>query len=243
MNDSFERRVRDAEGRKKIFENRVKYILFFLTVFGAFLTMWDKCAHLFQTTPPDDTRKQFVDTPTTPIRNFRSRHPRATKAMSSTLAHTPRPILPQALPKDLSQAPPQGAPRVSPQSPPQTPLEILYADNTEFALLSAVGSVGAQTIKMTMVLKTSAANWQIAEEVQSIIDDEGNEYRMRSYMNGATGSNPFIQLTTEVPIKCTYTFEGVLPGIRAIKLFKFLYFGRHSSLSEVEFRDIPITWR
>jgi len=223
MNDSFERRVRDAEGRKKIFENRVKYILFFLTVFGAFLTMWDKCAHLFQTTPPDDTRKQFVDTPTTPIRNFRSRHPRATKAVSSTLA--------------------QGAPRVSPQSPPQTPLEILYADNTEFALLSAVGSVGAQTIKMTMVLKTSAANWQIAEEVQSIIDDEGNEYRMRSYMNGATGSNPFIQLTTEVPIKCTYTFEGVLPGIRAIKLFKFLYFGRHSSLSEVEFRDIPITWR
>lgn len=237
MNDSFERRVRDAEGRKKIFDNRVKYILFYLTVFGAFLTMWDKCAHLFQTTPPDHAPMQSVDTPAMAIKPPRNRRPRSgvTRATASTPSHTPRQIAPAR--------PWQAAPQAPPQGPPQASLETLYADNIEFTLLSAIGSVGAQTIKMTVVLKTNAANWEINERVQSIIDNEGNEYRAISFMNGAASWNHFVQLTTGVPIKCTYTFGGVLPQVKTIKLFKYQYFAHSYRLSQVEFRDIPITWR
>jgi hypothetical protein len=43
MQDSFDNKVRTAEGRKKIFDNRVKYILFFLTILTAVVGLWDKC--------------------------------------------------------------------------------------------------------------------------------------------------------------------------------------------------------
>lgn len=86
-----------------------------------------------------------------------------------------------------------------------------------FKLMSAVGSRGGQTVKITMLSTTGAANWRIWTAVQATIDDEGNEYAL--------------------------TFGRILPTVREIKLFKFPY--RRGSLESpiyVEFRNIPITW-
>ena len=124
------------------------------------------------------------------------------------------------------------------------PLETAFADDIEFKLVSAIGSVRAQTIKMTIVLTTTAANWHIWSAVRSIIDTEGNEYKLISFTNGASSYDDHVALNTDVPIKCTYTFGGVLPGVRTIRLFKFEY--RHKSLDDptgVEFRDIQVIWQ
>ena len=104
-------------------------------------------------------------------------------------------------------------PSIPPQAPlqptSQAPLETIFSDNIEFTLLSAVGSAGAQTITMTVLLKTSAANWQIGSHVESIIDTEGNEYKLITYALGASTHGQQIKLTTGVSIKCTYTFGGI----------------------------------
>lgn len=52
----------------------------------------------------------------------------------------------------------------------RTPVATAYQDNIEFKLVSAVGSIRGQTIKMTVVLTTTAANWHIWSAVKSIID-------------------------------------------------------------------------
>lgn len=65
-----------------------------------------------------------------------------------------------------------------------------------------------------------------------------------SFTNGASSYDDHVALNTGVPIKCTYTFGGVLPDVKMIKLFKFEY--RHRSLDDpigVEFRDVPVEWR
>lgn len=51
-----------------------------------------------------------------------------------------------------------------------------------------------------VVQTTSAANWYINSDVRSIIDIDGNEYRLKSFTNGASDYLTAIQLNTDVPI-------------------------------------------
>jgi hypothetical protein len=129
-------------------------------------------------------------------------------------------------------------------SAPVEPLQVATADDIAFKLVRATGSVRAQTVTLTLTLTTSAANSAISSAVHSVFDGEGNEYRLKSFLIGSENLIPTINLTTGVPIKCTYSFGGVLPSVKALKLFSFNYYktgaGRPSSL---EFRDIPIDWK
>ena len=137
-----------------------------------------------------------------------------------------------------NDAPPAVVPRV------RRPVQTTEVEDIEFKLLRAEGSSRVQTIRMTVVLTNHAANRFIWSAVESIIDPDGNEYLLKSFTNGASAYDTHIPLDTEVPRKCTFTFGGVLPSVKTIRLFKFRY--RHKSLDDpnwVEFRDIPIDWR
>lgn len=123
------------------------------------------------------------------------------------------------------------------------PLNAVTSDKIEFKLLKAEGNTKSQTITFTFVLTTSAANWYINSNVRSIIDIDGNEYRLKSYTLGAYNYGSSINLTTDVPIKCTYTFQGVLPAVKMIKLFKYDYSHSAGEPYSVEFRDIPVEWK
>jgi len=116
-------------------------------------------------------------------------------------------------------------------------------DNILFKLTKVEGDSKAQTVTCTIVLTTSAANWYINSDVRSIIDIDGNEYRLKSFTNGASDYLTAIQLNTDVPIKCTYTFEGVLPAVKMIKLFKFGYSHSAGEPYFVDFKDISIDWK
>ncbi|MFA4978973.1 MAG: hypothetical protein WC589_15770 [Sphingobacterium sp.] len=116
-------------------------------------------------------------------------------------------------------------------------------DNIHFKLTKVEGDSKAQTVTCTVVLTTSAANWYINSDVRSIIDVDGNEYTLKSFTNGASNYLTAIKLNTDVPIKCTYTFKGILPTVKMIKLFKF---GYSHSLGEpyfVDFKDLSIDWK
>ena len=96
---------------------------------------------------------------------------------------------------------------------------------------------------MMLILTTSSANTEITDLVNSIIDGDGNEYKLKSFTNGASNWNQIIELTTGVPIKCTYTFGNILPEVKFIKLFKYIYYHNNAHDFDVEFRDIPIEWQ
>jgi hypothetical protein len=240
MNDDYNRRVYKADGDRKIFDNRVKYIIFFLTIATGMLTLWEKCgplsSHQEQARHPAVSPDSLSHAPVIVHR----------KDPPSQRHHTvATPAKPGGV-KTENKVPRQEDSGSTNSSKPVTlaaPLERAVADNTEFRLMRAEGNIHAQTIKMTLVLITSSANWHIMQDVRSIIDNEGNEYLLKSYTNGAVGFDPQIVLNTGVPIRCTYTFGGVLPTVGMIKLFKFQYWGKPVQAQFVEFRDIPIQWK
>lgn len=123
------------------------------------------------------------------------------------------------------------------------PMNVITSDKIEFKLLKAEGNSKTQTVTFTFVLTTSAANWYINSRVQSIIDIDGNEYKLKSFTNGASNWDKSIDLVTDVPKKCTYTFEGILPAVKMIKLFKYDYTHAYGEPFAVEFRDIPLEWK
>ncbi|WP_127125917.1 hypothetical protein [Pseudoflavitalea rhizosphaerae] len=123
------------------------------------------------------------------------------------------------------------------------PVNSITSDKIEFKLLKAEGNSKSQTITFSFVLTTSAANWYINSSVKSIIDIDGNEYKLKSFTNGASDWDRSIDLITDVPIKTTYTFAGVLPAVKMIKLFKYDYSHEWGEPHAVEFRDIPIDWK
>lgn len=122
------------------------------------------------------------------------------------------------------------------------PIKEVNSDNIDFKLLKFEGNSKSQTITATLTLKTSAANWYIMSSVKSVIDIDGNEYKLKSYTVGAS-SYQKIDFNTDVPIKCTYTFDGVSPAVKVIKLFKFDYTHRLGEKYFVEFRDLSVDWK
>jgi hypothetical protein len=124
-----------------------------------------------------------------------------------------------------------------------SPIQVITFDNIEFKLLNVTGNSTTQSVTFILILTTNAANWHISSNVRSIIDNEGNEYTLKSFTNGASDYLHSIDLITDVPIKCTYTFGGVLPDVKTLKLFKYDYLHSAGERFAVEFRDIPVDWR
>ncbi len=108
----------------------------------------------------------------------------------------------------------------TPAPAPARPLQSTVSDNIEFKLLKAEGNAKTQSITMTMVLTTTAASWYIMSSVKTIIDNDGNEYKLKSF-----------------------TIGGVLPDVRFVKLFKLDYTDEFGQPFYVDLRDIPVDWR
>lgn len=234
------------------FNYRWRYVFLFFTIATGVVTLWEKCGP-----PARRSATQIAVAPTDSSSHLTNNfHKKETAPVTHKHHISGGPAKPEGqnggttadgtgsggegkvLPSGTSTAPVMPKP-----TPLAAPLERAMADDIEFRLMRAEGSIRAQTIKMTVVLVTTAADWDIREMVQSIIDDQGNEYSLKSFTNGASPYDNKIILNTGVPIRCTFTFGGVLPAVGMIKLFKFPYWGKGSQPSYVEFRDIPIQWK
>ncbi|HWK03744.1 MAG TPA: hypothetical protein VNS58_08935 [Puia sp.] len=76
------------------------------------------------------------------------------------------------------------------------PIQIESSDNIEFKLTKATGSSRSQSVTLTLVLTTSVSNWYIMSAVHSIMDGEGNEYKLKSFTIGSNNYHPKVELTT-----------------------------------------------
>lgn len=233
--EEFKEKVNLAEGKKKIFDHNVKVFLFIIAIIGGIIGVLNILEKVMTPAPKQVVTNVLKDTivATAP--------PQVTKTRPKQIVNKPaqKTVPEQTRPEAVTQTPVQAPANLVTNYPVQS----TFSDNIEFKLLKAVGNANAQTITITMVLTTTAANWYIMSSVRSIIDPEGNEYKLKSYTLGATDYGSRIDLTTNVPIKCTYTFGGVLPNVKTIKLFDYKY---NHSLGEpfsVEFRDVLVEWR
>jgi hypothetical protein len=239
--ESFDKQVFKADGIKKIHDNRVKYILLFIAVLGSivgFLGLLGKYAtesRRPQTLSQGDSISKPAQSIGLVTTSSKRHHPRTVSSKP------PGETGSQPMSEKIDKKPDI----TSPVSPPKhiEPMQVANSDNIEFKLMKAVGSSKAQSVTITMILTTSAANWYIMSYVKSIIDPDGNEYKVKSFTIGASNYFPRVVLTTGVPMKCTYTFGGVLPDVKVIKLFTYSYMHSGGEPFSVEFRDIPIDWR
>jgi hypothetical protein len=238
--ESFSNKISNAEGKKKIFDNKVKIITFLLICAVPLLTVigfWKKYSSASDIIKPQTQALPTSDTVSgrVPLK------PSSIPLKEKHVTRTPVRLTPQQV---LSE-PEQKADKivVSPAPVVTQPLQTTISDNIEFKLTKVEGNSKAQSIKITMVLTTSAANWYIMSHVESIIDPEGNEYRLKSYTIGASDYFEKVDLKTGVPIKCTYTFGGVLPDVKRIKLFNYSYTHSWGEPFAVEFRDVLVDWK
>lgn len=242
--EAFDKKVNTAEGKKKIFDNKVKYVLFLIVVLTAIVGLWGKRSSNVekpgteaQNLPKEDTFKQVQNQSKTEINSTVSdkRQPENRIVQTSE----------ESKPQNSALFPEKKVDNNSLAASPKStePIQIAKADNIEFKLVKSAGNSKAQSVTFTLIFTTSAANWYINSLVKSIIDSEGNEYKLKSFTNGASDYLHSIDLVTGVPIKCTYTFGGVLPDVKIIKLFKFDYSHSAGEPFAVEFRDIPVDWQ
>jgi hypothetical protein len=194
MNDYYDQRARLAENQQKIFNNRVKVILFLLAVGAGSLTIWEKCASLtHQSVYRIDSAKHARDSSIAgpggtiryPTTSSRKHHPKNnTSAIGQGDAQTGSMV--SATEKDNFST------EVTP-SQMAYPVQVVEAEDIELKLMSAKGNSHAQTITMTVVLTNHAANRSIWSEVKLISDPGGNEYVMKSFANGASTYDAHIQ--------------------------------------------------
>lgn len=235
--EEFKDKVYQAEGKKKIFDHNVKIFIFIIAIIGGIVGILNILEKVMTPAPKQIVtsvpKDSVVATPPPQVTA-------TTKPKHLSNKPAPKTVPTQTQPEEVVAATPVQAP---PSSNSNHPIQSTFSDNIEFKLLKAVGNAHAQTITITMTLTTTAANWYINSSVRSIIDPEGNEYKLKSYTLGATNYGSSIDLTTNVPIRCTYTFGGVLPDVKSIKLFDYKYTHSWGEPFSVEFRDVPVEWR
>lgn len=104
-----------------------------------------------------------------------------------------------------------------------------------FKFLRAVGVKNDQTVTFYFLISNIGANEELWIDASDFVDENGDSY------NGTRITG--LSFPTDVPVKVTCKYKGILPSARYVKYVKVeageLY---HSVKSAVEFKDIPISW-
>ena len=233
--EAFDKKVSSAEGKKKIFDNKVKYFVFFIVVLTAIIGLWPKHSSNVDIRETETHNLSKKDSFAQNLKDLSSTETALTTSEKKKQQNRPNRVGQDKKKTDSTSIPTSFK--------PGAPIQTAVSDNIEFKLIKVTGNSKAQSVTCTLILTTSAANWYIMSSVKSIIDVEGNEYKLKSFTNGASTYSSRIDLTTDVPIKCTYTFGGILPDVSTIKLFKYNYNHSAGEPFSVEFREIAIDWK
>jgi hypothetical protein len=122
------------------------------------------------------------------------------------------------------------------------------SDNINYKLVSVEGFSKSQTVAFTFLIKSSLANWEIFNTMLPIIDVDGNQYNFKGCSIGGKviqgfGNGANIPLFTDVPIKCVFLYEKILPTVKIIKTLNFSRYTTGTNKEIVEFRDLTINWK
>ncbi|WP_343566255.1 hypothetical protein [Sphingobacterium sp.] len=123
----------------------------------------------------------------------------------------------------------------------------------EYTITKVEGNTKSQSVTIEVNIKNSGKNLEsFTTEVKSVLDPNGNEYKLKKAYIGATDAtySAYTTLYRDAPLKCKYIFNGIQPEVKLIKLLNFpvRYHvpGTNSfdfQVESVEFRDFKITWK
>ncbi len=117
-------------------------------------------------------------------------------------------------------------------------------ENSTFKITKVVGSKDRKNIEITFLVETKDENKKMTITDISIVDVEGNEYKLDYFKSSATHPD----LVLNVPIKLIFSFKEVQDEPLFIKLFRFKTNSKSEKnriegiRSNIELRDIKILW-
>lgn len=121
------------------------------------------------------------------------------------------------------------------------PTKTVTTANIDFNIIKLEGNTKDQSVTLHMTFVNHNANEAIQYYEIRAIDVEGNEYKGENRSIGSSGSRN--TLYTDTPVKSTVTFHKVLPSVKMMKLIHIEFLYEKPSNVEIEFKDLPITWK
>ncbi|MDK7375351.1 transposase [Weeksella virosa] len=115
--------------------------------------------------------------------------------------------------------------------------------NNLYKIIKVKGNRAKKTIEITFLVESKDANKQLFVNDLSIIDLEGNEYKVNLFKS----SSPFPKLAVNIPLKLNFSFNDIENEPDYLKLFRFqvtstLQESRKEFRSNLEFRDLKVNW-
>ena len=117
-------------------------------------------------------------------------------------------------------------------------------ENSSFKITKAVGNKAEKSIAITFLIEAKDENKKITITDISIVDIEGNEYKIDLYKS----SKPYPELALNTPVKLNFSFKDIKNEPLFIKLFRFKTNSNSEKSplggikSNLEFKDIKVFW-
>jgi hypothetical protein len=134
-----------------------------------------------------------------------------------------------------------------------TPITEQQNGDLTFSITKIEGNSKAQSVTIELLIKNKGRNLDnFTSQVKSVIDINGTEYLLAKAFIGAQDATHFgsADLFRDTPLKCKYTFNGIQPEVKVIKLFdypvQYHVPGTNSfdfQKENVEFKDLNIQWK
>ncbi|MFY1047483.1 transposase [Chryseobacterium sp. GP-SGM7] len=124
------------------------------------------------------------------------------------------------------------------------PITEIEKENSSFIITKVAGNKKEKSIAISFLIEAKDENKKMTVEDVSIVDIEGNEYKIDLYKS----SKPYPDLVLNVPLKMTFSFKDIQDEPLFIKLFKFKTTSQperntfEKAKSNLEFRDLKVFW-
>lgn len=135
----------------------------------------------------------------------------------------------------------------------KAPVKEIKSEDLTFVITKVEGNSKAQTVTIELTVTNKGRNLEtFTSRVKSIIDITGTEYLLSNAYIGAQDARFFAHadLLRDTPLKCKYTFKGIQPEIKIIKMFRYpfeYHLPGTNSFDRVkeslEFTDLNIVWK
>lgn len=135
------------------------------------------------------------------------------------------------------------------------PISTVTDNEIEFNITKVKGDIKSQMVTIEFLLTNKIKNRQVglSKGTMKIVSVEGDVLKLEKYLIPEIQSydynNLHIELNTDVPIKCSFTFGTLLPSNQYIKLLNLPYLVFNYSGTEetnkgaTEFKDLKIEWK
>jgi hypothetical protein len=117
-------------------------------------------------------------------------------------------------------------------------------ENSTYTITAVKGNKAGKNIEITFLIESKDENKKMTIEDISVVDVEGNEYKIDLYKSSKT----YPQLSKNVPVKLTFSFKDVPGEPMFIKMFRFKTISQlerntfEKSRANLEFRDLKVNW-